>query len=385
MRCSVPTCPAMTQTPPGTIATDLAIEPAAPDLRLNAATKVLWRDAHTVQFELGTRRIIIENVATRQLRPLLPSAGRGSRHTERAADRAPVETAGLGKLRDLLDRFGFLCPQEDTPALDSSAAGIPVQLRPELRAMVSTHGSRSGQVLNARRQAAVAVHGTTRLATTVAATLAAAGVGWVQLLHGGDVHAADACPGGLTPADEGRRFGVAAVDAVRRAAPDVDTTPIPRDRVADLVILTDPGPIDPTVRASLHLDGSAHLLASVDGQHAVIGPLVLPGVTSCLRCADLHRGDRDPAWPALVVQLANRGRYRTASDVALCVATAGLATTHAIAYLDGQHSATVEGTLEWRLPDWRLRRRTWPVHHKCDCGASARSARTRQNGTVILR
>lgn len=379
----------MTHSSPDTTSVDLSTDsgpgPSPSDLRLNAATKVLWRDARTVQFELGTRRIVVENVATRQLRPLLPSTGHRPGQADRAADRGAANTAGIGALRDLLDRFGFLCRREDEPAPESSAAGVPIHLRPELRAMVSSHGARSGQILSARRQAAVAVHGTTRLATTVAATLAAAGVGWVQLLHGGDVHAADACPGGLTPADEGRRFGVAAVDAVRRAAPDVDTTPIPRDRVADLVILTDPGPTDPTVRASLHLDGSAHLLASVDGQHAVIGPLVVPGVTSCLRCADLHRGDRDPAWPALVVQLANRGRYRTASDVALCVATAGVAVTHAIAYLDGRQSTTMEGTLEWRLPDWRLRRRTWPVHHRCDCGASARSARTRQNGTVILR
>jgi nicotinamidase-related amidase len=35
----------------------------------------------------------------------------------------------------------------------------------------------------------------------------------------------------------------------------------------------------------------------------LVGPLVIPGVTSCLRCADLHRSDRDAAWPALAAQL----------------------------------------------------------------------------------
>ena len=38
-------------------------------------------------------------------------------------------------------------------------------------------------------------------------------------------------------------------------------------------------------------------------QTGLIGPLVLPGATSCLNCADLHRSDRDASWPALAAQL----------------------------------------------------------------------------------
>jgi hypothetical protein len=213
------------------------------------------------------------------------------------------------------------------------------------------------------------VHGSSRLAASLASTLAASGVGRVQLVQAGDVRAADACPGGLTPADEGRRAAVASNDAVRRAAPEVDTTAIPRDRVADLVILTEPGPVDPTVHASLHLDGLAHLLVAVDGAQAVIGPLVVPGVTSCLRCADLHRADRDPAWPLLAVQLSSQPSRRAASEVSVCVATAGFGAVQALAYLDRGEPTVIDATLEWQLPDWRLRRRSWPVHHRCDCGA----------------
>lgn len=35
----------------------------------------------------------------------------------------------------------------------------------------------------------------------------------------------------------------------------------------------------------------------------LVGPLVIPGRTSCLQCADLHRTDRDAAWPAVATQL----------------------------------------------------------------------------------
>ena len=215
------------------------------------------------------------------------------------------------------------------------------------------------------------VQGTSRVTTTIAATLAGAGIGHVQLVGGGEVAAADACPGGLGHADEGERFGIAGVAAIRRSSPEVVTAPIDNGRFADLVILTDPAPVEPSVRESLHLDGLPHLSSTVHGSRAVIGPLVVPGRTSCLRCADLHRCDRDPSWPALAVQLATRSRRRNFSDVALCVAAAGATAGQALSYLDGQRPETLGGTMEWQLPDWRLRRRTWPPHPECDCGATS--------------
>ena len=39
---------------------------------------------------------------------------------------------------------------------------------------------------------------------------------------------------------------------------------------------------------------------------AVVGPLVLPGRSSCLSCAHRHRTDADPGWPAVARQLARR-------------------------------------------------------------------------------
>jgi bacteriocin biosynthesis cyclodehydratase domain-containing protein len=305
---------------------------------------------------------------------------------ERDLETPNVTDDDLHRLREVLDRSGFLSTERVRDRLtDREQPPLPAYLMSNLAALAGEFGSDSSRILRARRETAVAVHGTTRLAVSVAATLAASGVGWVQLVNGGDVSAADACPGGLTPSDEGRRFGVAAADAVRRAAPDVNTTPIPPDRSADLVILADPGPVDSAVRSSLHLDGLVHLAVSVIGLRAVVGPLVRPGISSCLRCADLHRSDRDPVWPALAVQLSGSGRRRSASDVGLCVAAAGLAATQALAYLDQQRPSTIDGTLEWQLPDWRLRRRTWPAHHGCDCGASADSVRARQNRNVIFR
>jgi hypothetical protein len=322
---------------------------------------VLWRSRRVVQLELGDRRIVIENVEPEQLSALL---WRGT------SPPAPHNHApeGLPELTAVLDKAGFLTSVE--PQQAGQLPSTPARLTADLGALTAQFGDGAVAVLQGRRAATVAVHGTSRLATSVAATFAAAGVGWIQLVHGGEVSAGDCCPGGVTPADEGRRFAVAAEEAVRRYGPDVETGPIPPERSTDLVVLTDPAPLDTSLRSALHQDRVAHLPASVDGSRAIVGPLVLPGRTSCLRCADLHRTERDPAWPALAVQLGARPRRRITSDVALCVATVGVAVGQALAYLDRQQPATLGASLEWQLPDWRLRRRSWPAHYGCDCGAA---------------
>lgn len=356
--------------------------------RLNDATEVLWRSADSVQLELGDRRVVVHNVRSDQLsellnRPPTSTSRRGRRPTAEASyagERASPPDDGP-RLRDLLAPTGLLA--SDLPT--GSRGVLPAYLAPEFGALNGLYGDAATTVLTARRRSTVSVHGTSRIAATVAATLAAGGVGQVYLADRGDVGAGDSCPGGLSPADEGRRFGVAGPDAIRRAAPDAQIGPPARQQPADLVILTDPSPIEPAVRTGLHLDGITHLAVSVSGAHAVVGPLVVPGQSSCLRCADLTRTDRDPAWPALAMQLGRRANPGRASPAALCMAAAGVTVMQALAYLDGEPSTVSGGTLEWRLPDWRLRRRSWPAHTSCDCGAATPITPRRQNDRVIQR
>jgi hypothetical protein len=343
--------------------------------RLNAATVVLWRSPDMVQLELGEKRITVDNVRPEHMTAVMPprpTSAAGPRHSGADALGHPVgRTRPLHgpalELAEQLHGAGFLTrPEPQRPP-----GQLPAYLNADLGALFGRYGDDAVQVLAKRRRSAVAVHGTSRITATIAATLAGAGIGQVQLVDGGDVAAADTCPGGLSHTDEGARFGIAGVTAIRRSSPDVVTAALGRSRFADLVILTDPAPVEPSVRDSLHLDGLPHLSSTVHGSRAVIGPLVLPGRTSCLRCADLHRSDRDPCWPALAVQLATKSRHRAISEVALCVAAAGVTAGQALSYLDGLRPETLGGTVEWHLPDWRLRRRSWPPHHECDCGAAS--------------
>ena len=113
-----------------------------------------------------------------------------------------------------------------------------------------------------------------------------------------------------------------------------------------------------------------HLAASASEAIGVVGPLVLPGRTACLRCLDLARAERDPAWPLILAQLASQaGADPPACDTVLATMVAAQAAAQALAFLDqgAEAAAVTNGTLELVLPDWQWRRRTWQPHPRCGC------------------
>ncbi len=81
---------------------------------------------------------------------------------------------------------------------------------------------------------------------------------------------------------------------LRRHDPRARTEPPAGQTRADLHVLAVDGPVDPTDAAPLATAGLAHLQVWAGPARAVVGPLVLPGRSTCLHCADLHRADADP-------------------------------------------------------------------------------------------
>ncbi|WP_431952711.1 hypothetical protein [Nocardia lijiangensis] len=138
-------------------------------------------------------------------------------------------------------------------------------------------------------------------------------------------------------------------------------------RAADLVVLADTVVTDPRLASELVLHRIPHLQVRVRDGRGVVGPLVLPGETSCLRCADLTRVDYDAEWPHLAAQLL--GRVGHASPAAIA-ATAALALGELEAILDcspRRPPATLDATLELDLDSHLLQRRYWAPHAECGC------------------
>ncbi|MCP2320522.1 bacteriocin biosynthesis cyclodehydratase domain-containing protein [Nocardia amikacinitolerans] len=160
-----------------------------------------------------------------------------------------------------------------------------------------------------------------------------------------------------------RRVGIRPVRSRGDAPEAVVTGP----RADDLVVLADTVVTDPRLASALVLHRIPHLPVRVRDGTGVVGPLVLPGETSCLRCADLTRVDYDAEWPHLAAQLL--GRVGHASPAAIA-ATAALALGELEAILDcspRRPPATLDATLELDLDSHLLQRRYWAPHAACGC------------------
>jgi hypothetical protein len=140
----------------------------------------------------------------------------------------------------------------------------------------------------------------------------------------------------------------------------------------DLVIVLSCGEAPRDVFEQLVARAVPHLPVVVDEDRVRLGPLVVPGVSPCVGCHDLHRGDWDRAWPALVPQL---GRARVLTPPALGVlarhAAAVELAAEVLAYSDARPTRTAGRCLV--IGPHHDDRTTWPIafHHACGCGLLA--------------
>ncbi len=117
----------------------------------------------------------------------------------------------------------------------------------------------------------------------------------------------------------------------------------------------------------------AYLSITVRDGAVVVGPLVPPAGSPCLSCLDLHRGDRDPGWPALAAQLASVAAPPPTCAATTALAGAAYAASEVLAYLDGDAPQTRGATVEVTGPG-RTRSRSWAPHPRCDCRRLRRSS-----------
>ncbi|MDP9398525.1 MAG: ThiF family adenylyltransferase, partial [Actinomycetota bacterium] len=225
------------------------------------------------------------------------------------------------------------------------------------------------EILTRRQSAVVAVRGTGRVGAPLTSLLAAAGVG--SLLTQDEVltQPGDISPGGLSADDVGARRQDGAARGARAAAASVRIG-LPRGCAEpDLAVLTATEFLAAGVADDLLRRGVPHLFATVREGTGIVGPLVLPGESSCARCHDLYRAERDRAWPSMAAQLTTGGTARVAPcDVVLATAVAAHTALQVLAYIDGDAAPpAVDGTIEIAQHDGTVRRRSWQAHPLCGC------------------
>jgi hypothetical protein len=250
-------------------------------------------------------------------------------------------------------------------------------LDPERRALAlvvaDQAGGRAG--LARRAEACVEVHGAGRVGASIALLLAAGGVGTLRIVDDGTVGPGELAPAGaddeclnlprpLAVRDRVERLALGTRVAVARSedAPADGWSP-------DVVVVAPDGGRHPQLLRELATRRVPHLPVETRETSAVVGPLVLPGRSSCPQCLDLYRAERDPGWPAVAAQLDQADPVGI--EVLLATGAGLLAAAQVLTHLDGLTPDTVDATVEISLPGLRWRRRAWSAHPACPCQRQA--------------
>jgi bacteriocin biosynthesis cyclodehydratase domain-containing protein len=346
---------------------------------LKPALRRLWRDPATLQLGIDPRYAVVlggVDLADASLLDLID----GTRETAELVAEAERRGHEPGRAEHLLKTLADAAALDDAPAAPHR---VDPRRQPDLLSLSLLHREPGAarRVMAARDAATVEVLGTGRVGATIAMLLAAAGVGHLAVRDNDPLRGVDLAPGGIRSAAsrqvsraEAARILLTGSSTGGRARPGRAAHSLTRGgpaRSDSTVVLAPAGSVIPPEWLG-QVRHRPHLPVIVRETTAVIGPLVLPGRTPCLRCVELTRGDRDPVWPVLAAQLLGEPHGVEPCDIVLASAAAAIVSLHVLAWLDrGQRALppTVGGVLELSLVDLRLRRRTVGAHPGCGCGA----------------
>ena len=337
---------------------------------LKPALRRLWRDPSTLQLGItGPHAVVLAGLShtDRSVLELLDGSHDVDALLSIAAE-SGIEPDAAARLLSTLEHADAL---DDATAVPAPTLGEDdrQRLEPDMLSLSLRHRGPGAvaRVLERRRRAVVAVHGTGRVGAEATMLLAAAGIGTLACLDDAPLRHADVTPGGLPRVLTGTRGAVTALRAGRFTTMTRATNERP-DQVT--LALVTPASSEALPETATSVRDKPHLLACVRETTGVVGPLVVPGVTSCLRCLALTRSERDPHWPLLSAQLAGTAMTEPC-EVALAGLTASLAAMQALAFIDGDESPPVAGAfLEYDAFSATLRRRTVAVHPACGCASS---------------
>ncbi len=317
---------------------------------LQSHARVLRRGDDAVQIGLVDAGIVVSGLAPEEIDQLAEldgereaqTLGRGPAGTSRRR-RLMVDSTRLTRVVDALAEHDLLLT---APTSLDTLRGVSPQrvwsFAPDAAARSCAYrlADDGFSLLRSRARAHVLVDGNGRLAADVTRCLREGGVGRVET----------------------GEFALGAAElALRRQS----------GRTPDLVVIIGDGAVPHQAGEPWRVHDVPHLPVVVDGPVLRVGPLVA-GPGPCLRCMDLHRTDRDPAWPQVLGQLRGAGPGRTHAidaESGLRALATGLVATFAYGQLDGQ-DVPAGLSVSYRLPSPEARHHVWHPHLGCHGCAS---------------
>ncbi|MCE7008227.1 ThiF family adenylyltransferase [Kibdelosporangium philippinense] len=313
---------------------------------------VLRRGDGEIQLGLDPRHAVVIGGVTKTVAESIQNLDGQIRTRQLLAKAPPGDRLTLSGLLSELHELGLI--------EDVTETTMPGRLSPDAATWSLRTGNQPSQLAETRTKSSVLVHGSGRIGLAVAQMLVTAGIGAVEVDADGVVEPEDTGCGYL---DED--IGKPRAEAARLRLPSGPVTD------PDLVVLTDSAVPKPEFVTSLLSQSVPHLSVRVREGIGIVGPFVVPGRSSCLGCADLHRADLDQEWPAVAAQLVGQRQH---ADLTCAYATAAMGAEQAMRALEylsvgGTRPPIWNETLELDPFHGKLDRRPWPPHVFCTCGA----------------
>ncbi|HEY9251838.1 MAG TPA: hypothetical protein VIP06_04185 [Nocardioides sp.] len=133
--------------------------------------------------------------------------------------------------------------------------------------------------------------------------------------------------------------------------------------IPDIVVLLSEGPLDRERADEMVREGRAHLVVESGPDTWTVGPLVVPGVTACLRCVDATLAEEDERRAVVVSQLVGN---EVPSDALLQSLALSWAVRDARTYLAGRTPASWSASVVLTRDDTPTVR-PWLRHPYCGC------------------
>ena len=172
-----------------------------------------------------------------------------------------------------------------------------------------------------------------------------------QLADSGFVHTARRSTAtvrihGVGPLSDAIERALVAGGVSTRRSRGYRNTDVVRTWNEQLVVLADDVVTDPRLVSDLVRCGLPHLSIRIRDGNGEVGPLVLPGQSSCLRCADILRSELDPHWLHLSAQLLGSAGHAESAMIHASVALALAEIDSALSETAATHAASLSSTLE---------------------------------------
>jgi len=348
--------------------------------QLTPALHRLWRDGSTLQLGLAPGRCAVITDADHDVIALLDQLDGTRTLDDITAEAASESTDGLTLamtetlLRQLSQNGLLVDASTSTEALHRLPSIERTRLRDDMGAWSTATTGIDGAhgVLARRRRAWIDIRANGRLGFACARLLATAGIGRLTIADPTLVEAQALAPLGPTRDHLGQRTSQAVYDDLSAHAPATRRTPrMSSGPDVTLIIETEPL-INLDVIDDLMRRDAVHLPVVQRGGGFVLGPLVLPGRSACVRCVDHMRTEQDPAWPWMTAQLRTDPRAARAAvaahDSVLGTAAAALLCLQVLTYIDGETAPLlVDAIGHLALPHGQLERVPAAAHPACGC------------------